>query len=67
VETGVPQHKAYWRKSLTITWMVLFLWLVVTVLIGFCAREARDLTAIYAVMTGLYAWYLSRQDRIHGC
>ena len=67
METSVPEHKAYWRKSLTITWLVLFLWLVVTVLIGFYAREARELTVIYAVMTGLYGWYLSRQDRIYGC
>ena len=62
------EHKAYWRKSLTITWLALFLWLVVTVLIGFYAREARDLiTAVYALMTASYAWYMSRQDRIHGC
>ena len=61
-------HKAYWRKSLTITCLALFAWLVVTVLIGLYAREVRDLiTAVYALMTGGYAWYMSRQDRIHGC
>ena len=61
-------RKAYWRKSLTITWLALFAWLVVTVLIGLYAREVRDLiTAVYALMTGSYAWYMSRQDRIHGC
>jgi uncharacterized membrane protein len=67
MESSVPEHKAYWRKSVTVTWMVLFLWLVVTVLLGFYAREARELTVLYAVMTGLYAWYLLRQDRIRGC
>jgi uncharacterized membrane protein len=67
VETSVPEQKAYWRKTLTITWIVLFLWVAVTVVAGLYAREARDLTVIYAVLTGLYAWSLSRQDRIHGC
>jgi uncharacterized membrane protein len=67
METSVPEHKAYWRKSVTITWLALFLWTVVTVLIGIYARDARELTAVYGVLTGLYAWYLSRQDRIHRC
>jgi uncharacterized membrane protein len=66
METAVSEHRAYWRKTLTITWLALFLWLVVTVLIGFYAGKARDLTAIYALMTGCYAWYMSRQDRAHG-
>ena len=58
------EHKAYWRKSLTVTWLALFAWLVVTVLIGFYAREApRELTASTRADVGCYAWYLSRQDR----
>ena len=61
-------HKAYWRRSLTITWLALFLWLAVTVLIGLYAPAARDLvTALYALITGSYAWTMSRQDRIHRC
>jgi len=67
VETGVAQHKAYWRKNLTITWLALALWVAVTVLIGLYGREARELTALYAIITGLYGWYLSRQDRFYGC
>jgi uncharacterized BrkB/YihY/UPF0761 family membrane protein len=67
VETGIPEHKAYWRKCLTITWLALFLWVVVTVLMGLYWRDARELTVIYAVITALYGWYLSRQDRIYGC
>jgi hypothetical protein len=51
----------------TITWLALFLWTVVTVLIGIYARDARELTVVYGVLTGLYAWYVSRQDRIHRC
>ena len=38
-----------------------------TVLIGLYGREARELTAIYALITGVYGWYLSRQDRFYGC
>jgi len=61
-------HKAYWRKTSTITWLALFAWVVVTVLMGFYARQApRELTAIYAVLVGCFAWYLSRQDRRYDC
>jgi hypothetical protein len=49
------------------TWIALFLWSVVSVLMAFYAREARDFTVVYGVLTGLYAWYLSRQDTIHRC
>jgi putative solute:sodium symporter small subunit len=67
LDTGAEEHKAYWRKNLTITWLALALWVVVTVLIGLYGREARELTALYAIITGLYGWYLSRQDRFYGC
>lgn len=66
MDTSAPEHKAYWRKSLTITWIGLFAWFAVTALIGFYAREARDLTVVYALITGLYAWTMSRQDRTNG-
>ena len=65
METGVPPHKAYWRKSVTITWLALFVWLVVTVLIAIYGGKARDLTVVYALLTGCYAWYMSKQDRMH--
>ena len=67
MEPGVAEPKAYWRKNLTITWLALGLWVAVTVLIGLYGREARELTALYAFITGLYGWYLSRQDRFYGC
>ncbi len=60
------ESKAYWRKSLTITWLALFVWLVVTVLIAIFGGKARDLTVVYALLTGFYAWYMSKQDRMHG-
>ena len=60
------EHKAYSRKTLDHHLAGLFAWVVVTVLMGFYAREApRELTAIYALMVGCYAWCLSRQDRGH--
>jgi uncharacterized membrane protein len=65
VETSAAEQKAYWRKSLTITWLLLFAWVAVTLVLGFHAREARGLTLLYAVIVGLYAWYLSRLDKIH--
>jgi putative solute:sodium symporter small subunit len=67
MDTGVAEHKAYWRKNLTITWLALALWVAVTVLIGLYGREARELTALYAIITGLYGWYLSRPERFYGC
>ena len=66
METVPSQHKVYWRKSLTITWIGLFLWLILTVLIGLYAREARELTLVYPLLTALYVWYQSRQDRAYG-
>ena len=57
METDAAEHKAYWRKNLTITWLALALWVAATVLIGLYGREARELTAIYALITGgIFAW-----------
>ena len=64
MEPSAGEQKAYWRKSLTITWLLLFAWFVVTLVLGFHGREARGLTILYAVIVGLYAWYLSRLDKI---
>ena len=55
-------------QSVELAGLALFAWVVITVLMGFYAREApRELTAIYALMVGGYAWYLLRQDRRYGC
>jgi putative solute:sodium symporter small subunit len=76
------RHKEYWRKNLTITMILLFIWFVVTFVIGYYARELHGLTIIgfpfafymgaqgsliiYIVIIGVYAWYMNRQDKLYG-
>ena len=76
------KHQEYWRKNLTITVILLFIWFVVTFVIGYYARELHDFTIlgfpfafymgaqgsliIYVVIIGVYAWYMNRQDRKYG-
>jgi putative solute:sodium symporter small subunit len=76
------KHKEYWRKNLTITLILLFIWFVVTFVIGYYAREMHEITIlgfpfafymgaqgsliIYIVIIGVYAWYMNKQDKIHG-
>ena len=67
METDAAEHKAYWRKNSDDHLARAGVLGGGTVLIGLYAREARELTAIYALITGLYGWYLSRQDRFYGC
>jgi len=63
------KHKEYWRKNLTITAILLAAWFVLTLVIGCYARELHELAmhgfppALYAVIIGIYAWYMSRLDR----
>ena len=62
------RRKEYWRKNLTITGILLFAWVVLTCVIGYYAREVREIPVIavlYVVILGLYAWYVRRQDRIY--
>jgi putative solute:sodium symporter small subunit len=76
------KHKEYWRKNLTMTAILLFVWFVLTFVIGYYARELHDVTilgfpfafymgaqgslALYVVIIGVYAWYMNRQDKIYG-
>jgi hypothetical protein len=54
--------RAYWRKSLTITAMVLFVWIVLTVLVGYHAQEVHEaVSVLYALIIGFYAWYVNKQ------
>jgi uncharacterized membrane protein len=57
----------YWRKHLTITALMLVCWLVLTVLVGYFARDRGTQAALilYVVLIGLYAWYVRKQDRIY--
>ena len=76
------KHKEYWRKNLTITAILLFLWFVVRFVIGYYARELHEITIlgfpfafymgaqgsliIYVIIIGVYAWYMNKQDKIYG-
>jgi uncharacterized membrane protein len=60
------RRKAYWRKSLTITALALAVWFVMTFVTGYYAGDLHEITMLgYVVILGLYAWSMSRQNRIH--
>ena len=60
------RRKEYWRKSLTITALALVVWLVMTLVIGYHAADLHEITMLgYVVILGLYAWYMSRQNRVY--
>jgi uncharacterized membrane protein len=62
------RRKEYWRKNLTISAILLFAWVALTCVIGYYARELRDIPALgvlYVVILGLYAWYVRRQDHVY--
>jgi putative solute:sodium symporter small subunit len=73
------RHNEYWRKNLTITAILLFIWFVVTFVEAWYARElnqfsflgfplgfymsAQGSLAIYVILIGVYAWYMNRLDK----
>ena len=60
------RRKEYWRKSLTITAIALVVWCVMTFVIGYYAGDLHEITMLgYVVILGLYAWYMSRQERVY--
>jgi putative solute:sodium symporter small subunit len=76
------KHREYWSRNLRITAILLFIWFVVTFVIGYYARELHEITiigfpfafymgaqgslVIYIVIIGVYAWYMNKQDKIYG-
>ncbi len=71
------KHREYWRKNLTITAILLFIWFVVTFVVGYYARDlsfkffgwpfafwmgGQGALAIFVVIIGYYAWYMNRLD-----
>ena len=75
------RHREYWRKNLTITAVRLAIWLVVTFVEGWYARELNNVSflgfplgfymsaqgslIIYVVIIGIYAWYMNKLDRVY--
>lgn len=74
--------RAYWRKNLRVTAVLLAIWFVVTFIASFFSRElnaidfmgfplgfymgAQGSLIIYVLIIAFYAWYMNRLDRSHG-
>ncbi len=76
------RHHEYWRKNLVITGILLAIWFVVTFVEAWFARELNAVTffgfplgfymsaqgslAIYVILIGVYAWYMTALDKEYG-
>ena len=76
------KHKEYWRKNLVITAILLLVWFIVTFVEAWFARELNSMTflgfpfgfymsaqgslAIYVIIIGIYAWYMTKLDKEYG-
>lgn len=74
-------HRAYWRKNLRVTGMLLVIWFFVTYVLGYFARDlnfdffgwpfsfwvgAQGALIVYVLIIGYYARYMGRLDSEHG-
>ena len=74
-------HQRYWQKNLRITAILLFIWFVVTFVVGFFARDlsfnffgwpfsfwvaSQGSLVVYVAIIGYYAWYMNKLDVEHG-
>ena len=74
-------HLRYWRKTLLVTVLLLFVWFVTTFGVVYFARflnftffgwpfsfwmGAQGSLLIYGLVIGFYAWYMNRLDAQHG-
>ena len=75
------KHQEYWSKNLRITGILLFIWFVVTFVIGYYARDlsfnffgwpfafymgAQGSLIIYVIIIWYYARYMNNLDRVYG-
>jgi putative solute:sodium symporter small subunit len=75
------RHHEYWRKTLTITGILLAIWFVVTFVVAYFARDltfrffgwpfsfwvaAQGALIVYVVIIWYYARYMNRLDQEHG-
>ena len=76
------KHQEYWRKNLFITAVLLVIWFLVTFVEAWFARELASITflgfplsfymsaqgslAIYVIIIGVYAWYMTKLDKEYG-
>lgn len=74
-------HRLYWRKNLTITAALLFVWFLVTYGVGFYARDlnfnffgwpfsfwmgAQGALVVYVLIIWFYARYMNKLDQEFG-
>jgi putative solute:sodium symporter small subunit len=76
------KHTEYWRKNLVVTGILLAIWFIVTFVEAWYARELTSITflgfplsfymsaqgslAIYVIIIGVYAWYMTGLDKEYG-
>ena len=76
------KHNEYWRKNLVVTGLLLLVWFIVTFVEAWFARELNSFTffgfplgfymsaqgslAIYVIIIGVYAWYMTGLDKEYG-
>jgi len=76
------RHEEYWRKNLVVTGILLLVWFIVTFVEAWFARELNTITffgfplgfymsaqgslAIYVIIIGVYAWYMTKLDKEYG-
>jgi putative solute:sodium symporter small subunit len=78
---SVERRKEYWSKTLTITAVLLFVWFIVTFVVGYLARDlsfnffgwpfsfymgAQGSLIIYCVIIVFYASYMNKLDKEYG-
>ncbi len=74
------KHREYWHKNLTITAILLFIWFVVTFVLGYFARDlsfnffgwpfsfwmaAQGSLIVYVLIIWYYARYMNTLDRVY--
>ena len=75
-----PSQRHYWRKSLSITAVLMLVWFGVTFGVAFFARDlnfrffgwpfsfwvgAQGALMVYALIVGVYAYLMNRLDEAH--
>jgi putative solute:sodium symporter small subunit len=78
---SVERRKEYWSKTLTITAVLLFVWFIVTFVVGYLARDlsfnffgwpfsfymgAQGSLIIYCLIIVFYASYMNKLDKEYG-
>lgn len=74
-------HRHYWQKNLRITSILMFIWFVVTFVVGYMARDlnftffgwpfsfwvaSQGALVVYVLIIWYYARYMNKLDQEHG-